>query len=234
MSTIPQQLDARGFAIVDGPLLSPAQLAELERLAAGAQPGEGGQRNLLDLPEIQALANSGPLCRLVESLVGPKPFAVRAILFDKTPEANWKVAWHQDLTIAVLERMEVEGFGPWSTKAGVIHVQPPAEYLDEMLAVRLHLDECGPNNGPLRVLPGSHRAGKIPEDQIPALRRQQPEEVCCVPKGGAIFMRPLLLHASSPAAVPAHRRVIHIEYASRSLPNGLRWRWHGTSAVCAA
>jgi phytanoyl-CoA dioxygenase PhyH len=228
MLTIAQQIDTRGFAIVEQSLLTPRQLAELERLACGARPGEGGQRNLLDVPEIQALANMRPLVRVVEPLVGPTPFAVRAILFDKTATANWKVAWHQDLTIAVRERLDAAGFGPWSTKAGVVHVQPPTEFLDEMLAIRLHLDACGPDNGPLRVLPGSHRAGKIPEDQISRRRVQHTEEVCAVPQGGAILMRPLLLHASSPAGVPTHRRVVHIEYASRPLPEGLRWRWQGT------
>ena len=36
-------------------------------------------------------------------------------------------------------------------------------------------------------------------------------------------MRPLLLHASSIAIVPTHRRVIHLEYASQSLADGLEW-----------
>ena len=96
---------------------------------------------------------------------------VRAILFDKTPSANWKVVWHQDLTIAVRERGVVSGFGPWSEKEGVVHVQPPIELLERMLAVRVHLDDCGADNGPVRVLPASHRVGRLSGEAIDEWRK---------------------------------------------------------------
>ena len=107
-------------------------------------------------------------------------------------------------------------------KADVLHVQPPAEVLEHMVSVRLHLDNCGEENGALRVIPGSHLHGRIPEADIPAMR-ETPEVVCAVGIGGALLMRPLLLHASSPSRVPGHRRVVHLDFASVQLPNGMRW-----------
>ncbi len=181
-------------------------------------------RNLLNVSaEVRELAESDAVRMLVEPILGAHFFPVRGILFDKIPDANWKVPWHQDVTIAVRERVETDGFGPWSMKADVLHVQPPAAILEHMLTVRLHLDSCGEENGALRVLPGSHTRGKIPEEEIPALRKSLPEKVCAVGLGGALLMRPLLLHASSAAQVPGHRRVVHLDFASVALPAGLQW-----------
>jgi ectoine hydroxylase-related dioxygenase (phytanoyl-CoA dioxygenase family) len=97
----------------------------------------------------------------MEAALGPKCFAVRGIFFNKTQSANWKVVWHQDLTISVRERKDVDGFGSWTMKGGVLHVQPPADLMNGMLAIRLHLDESGPDNGPLRVIAGSHNQGRL-------------------------------------------------------------------------
>jgi len=185
-------------------------------------------RNLLEVvPDVAALARSAEVRALVEAVLGPDAFAVRGILFDKTPDANWKVAWHQDLTIAVHERHEVEGFGPWSEKAGIVHVQPPAAVLERMVTVRLHLDPCGPENGPVQVIPGSHRAGRLSADEVQRSRAERDAVPTCVGAGGVLLMRPLLLHASSPSTAPAHRRVIHLEFAADALPGGLEWhgRW---------
>jgi ectoine hydroxylase-related dioxygenase (phytanoyl-CoA dioxygenase family) len=116
-------------------------------------------------------------------------------------------------------------FGPWSEKAGVLHVQPPRDVLEQMLTVRLHLDDCDAENGPLRVLPGSHRCGKMTPDEINRFRQQTEPVICTCPRGGALLMRPLLLHASSPATSPHHRRVVHIEFAAHALPHGLEWAY---------
>jgi hypothetical protein len=182
----------------------------------------GGTRNLLSIPAIRELALSPPLRRLLDPILGSEWLPVRAILFDKIPSANWKVPWHQDLTIAVDRRLEIEGFGPWSAKAGVIHVQPPVAVLEKMIAVRIHLDKCDEANGPLRVIAGSHRYGRIPEKHIERYLAEEPV-TCLVPSGGVLLMRPLLLHASSSSQSPGHRRVIHIEYAACKLPSGLLW-----------
>ena len=180
-------------------------------------------RNLLDHSEIQNLARQSEIRALVEPILGANCFAARGIFFDKTPDANWKVPWHQDLSIAVQNKIESEGFGPWSEKAGAIHVQPPREILEQMLTIRLHLDPCDADNGALRVIPNSHVLGKLDSAQI-ALNSTTVEEVVVpVPAGGAMLMRPLLLHASSPSKSPAHRRVIHLEFAGVELPAGLSW-----------
>ncbi len=228
---IENEVHTNGFAIVED-VLSRQQVDDLlyalERIAdTGSVRKRGGifaVRNLLDVSaEVRELAESDAVRALVEPILGVHFFPVRGILFDKIPDANWKVPWHQDVTIAVRKRVDAEGFGPWSMKADVLHVQPPAAILEHMLTVRLHLDPCGEENGALRVLPDSHTRGKIPEDGIATLRESVPEEVCAVGLGGALLMRPLLLHASSPSRVPGHRRVVHLDFASVQLPDGLQW-----------
>jgi ectoine hydroxylase-related dioxygenase (phytanoyl-CoA dioxygenase family) len=232
MSAFVDQIASSGFAIVPS-ILSKDTLETLERDLPTSSGGNGGLRNLLDTPPIATLAARTAVRGLIEPVLGQGAFPVRAILFDKTPVANWKVSWHQDLTIAVKARAEVAGYGPWSEKAGVVHVQPPVSILEQMLALRLHIDDSGPANGPLRVLPGSHWAGRLRDAEIPEWRERLAEHVCLVPRGGALLMRPLLLHASSPAETPEHRRVIHIEYANCALAGGLQWRW-GESRARAA
>ena len=179
------------------------------------------QRNLLDVPIVRNLAVSQPVKQTVATLLGRECFAVRGILFNKTPNSNWKVVWHQDRTIAARERKDAPHFGPWTVKAGVPHVQPSAAVMAKMLAIRLHLDESHERNGPLRVVPGSHKAGCLSAEEI-ATWKERPSAICTVPKG-ALLMRPLLIHASSSSAKPEPRRVIHLEFAADELPNGLEW-----------
>jgi ectoine hydroxylase-related dioxygenase (phytanoyl-CoA dioxygenase family) len=136
-----------------------------------ADASRGGLRRLLEHASVRALARSAAVRAVAESVLGESCFAVRAILFDKTPDANWKVAWHQDLSIAVRARREIPGYEAWSVKDGVAHVQPPASVLEQMLAVRGHLDECGPENGPVRVISGSHRRGRLTAEQIDEVAR---------------------------------------------------------------
>ena len=232
MNDFVKQVDTSGFAIVPS-VLEPVELEILARALPAPAQDNAGLRNLLDLPGIAELAASQKVRSLVDPLLGPDAFPVRGILFDKTPVANWKVSWHQDLSIAVARRGDAPGYGPWSEKSGVPHVQPPVEVLERMLAVRIHLDESRSDNGPLRVLPGSHRAGKLRDTDIPSWRSRTAEHLCLVPRGGVLLMRPLLLHASSPAREPNHRRVIHIEYAACRLAPGLEWRWAGHGARAA-
>lgn len=228
-------LGAHGFALVPD-VVDDDGVRRLLVALADADGGEGVRRresvyairNLLEaVPAVATLARSPEVRALVEPVLGPEAFAVRGILFDKTPDANWKVAWHQDLTIAVRERREVEGFGPWSEKAGVVHVQPPAAVLERMVTVRLHLDPCGPENGPVQVIPGSHREGRLAADDVQQQRAARDAVPACVGAGGVLLMRPLLLHASSPSTAPAHRRVIHLDFAADALPGGVEWhgRW---------
>ena len=139
--------------------------SELSSLVAEGST-RGGTRQLLDVPVVQELARSKAVRSIAEGALGHRCFAVRGLLFDKTPSANWKVTWHQDLTIAVRERRDAAGFGPWSVKQGVPHVQPPIAILQRMIAVRVHLDECGPENGPVRVISRSHTSGRLSGEDI--------------------------------------------------------------------
>ncbi len=181
-------------------------------------------RNLFDvLPSIISVVSWPEVRSLVKPVLGAKAFAVRAIYFDKLPGANWKVPWHQDQTVAVKHRIDTPGFGPWSVKEGVPHVEPPASVLEGMLTVRIHLDDCTKDNGPLRVIPGSHKLGRLTPGDARSQLDTHGEVACVVKSGGAVLMRPMLLHASSPCVSPIHRRVIHIEFAANGLPYGLEW-----------
>jgi len=221
-----------GFAIVPN-VLDGAQIGRLLADLAAPVPGpslrtRGGLfaiRNLLEaVPAVDRLARSKAVRNLVAPILGTQAIPVQAMLFDKTPSANWLVPWHQDLTIAVRRRADVEGYGPWSVKGGVPHVQPPAAILEAMVAVRIHLDPCGEANGALRVLPGTHRLGRLSDEQISALAESVQPITCEAAAGGAVLMRPLLVHASSASDHPAHRRVIHIEFAACTLASPLEWR----------
>jgi len=133
------------------------------------------------------------------------------------------VPWHQDTMIAVKEKHNVAGYGAWSVKDSISHVRPPREVLEQMLTVRLHLDCCDSENGPLRVIPGSHQGGILSPDAIKRERKETAEKICCVERGGCVVISPLLLHASTKATRPRRRRVIHLEFASIELPESLDW-----------
>ena len=221
-----------GFAVV-ADVLDSDQVDELVEAVDRAGPLDAvlrraeevyGMRDLLRaIPEVRVLAGSTALLDLVDSVLGPGAFAVRGLLFDKTQGANWGVPWHQDLTIAVLKRVESPGYGPWNRKAGITHVRPPVEVLQGMLTVRVHLDDCPAGRGPLRVLPGSHRDGRLGVAETQDWLENEPSVDCLVPRGGVVLIRPLILHASSAATEPGRRRVIHLEYAVGPLPGGVEW-----------
>jgi len=225
------QFERDGFLIV--PHLLPvaecdALAVELSVLLEGqrrlAPKVRGGLRNVLRVSSrAAAVASSANFTSIVSDLIGGRAFPVRAILFDKIDGANWGVPWHQDLAITVAERIETPGFSPWSVKDGIVHVQPPQHILASMVTIRLHLDDCAADNGALRVLTGSHLNGELSSEAISDWASRSAPVICEIPKGGALLMRPLLLHASSPAKNPSHRRVLHVEYATTDLPNGLKW-----------
>lgn len=195
----------------------------LMQLSTETQRSTNRRSLLRDCPAVAELAMGRPLRTIASEALGGGAFVVRALLFDKVSGANWGVPWHQDLAIAVEEKIDVAGFSGWSVKDGIRHVLPPAEILAQMVTLRLHLDDCGEDNGPLRLLPGSHRGGKLSDADIERCRAVAKEFVCLADHGDVLVMRPLVLHASSAAENPGHRRVLHIEYAVQSLPGGLRW-----------
>lgn len=232
--TIAQRLDRDGFAIV--PELLPIDfvdqlIIEIDRCVAHDRESVRSRRgsayairNLLQIvPGIQSLTAHSAVTELIQSVMSVDAFVTRGILFDKNPDANWAVTWHQDTTIAVRRRFDTPGFGPWSVKAGVPHVQPPARILEAMVTLRIHLDECDANNGALLVLPGSHRHGVLDQQPIAAMRESIKPTTCAVEKGGGMMMKPLFLHSSAPARNVRHRRVVHLDYATGALPNGLQW-----------
>ena len=233
MPTPAEAVADHGFAVIPD-LIAAATAAELagavERASAAAagslrrDEAVYGMRDLLrGVPEVRALAGSAAVIDWVEAILGPGAFAVRGLWFDKTPAANWGVPWHQDLTIAVRERADAPGFGPWTSKGGIPHVRPPVTVLAAMVTVRVHLDDCGPGRGPLQVIPGSHRAGRLDAAAIRLAVAATPAVDCLVGRGGAVLMRPLILHSSRAATEPDRRRVIHLEYAAGPLPGGLAW-----------
>jgi hypothetical protein len=222
------RVEQQGFAIVPSGL-SQGTIESLRQQLAEVSGDGPGLRNLLTIvPAIRDLAQSPNLRAPVDGILGTQAQLVRGLFFDKTPAANWKVPWHQDVTIALADRVDLDpeaypDYGPWSLKAGVHHIQPPVAILDQLLTVRLHLDRADGSNGALRLLPGSHRSGRLSAEAIRDWRSRV-AEVCAVAEvGDLLVMRPLLLHASSAAANPVHRRVIHLDYAIAELPAPLRW-----------
>lgn len=209
-----------GYCVVPNVLdgLAVAELTEVLECANIARSRRGdevfGARNLLSVSEIRNLANSSTLTALVREVLGSDAMAVRGIFFDKTPTANWPVAWHQDLTLAVGARRDIPQWTNWTLKGGLQHVNPPAAVLQNMVTLRVMLDDCDSDNGPLRVLPGSHLLGRLSRDEIVERCTLGIVRECLCEAGSVVMMRPLLLHASSAARKPVHRRVVHLEYAA--------------------
>ena len=148
---------------------------------------------------------------------------VRALLFDKFDASNWSLGWHQDRTIAVVERREVEDFGPWTVKAGMVHVEPPSALQAMMITLRVHLDRVDEANAPLLVAPGSHRLGRISQPDIASTVRRCGTAICTAEAGDIWAYSTPILHASEAAARPGRRRVLQVDYAAAELPDGLRW-----------
>lgn len=216
-------LERNGYAISDLVLASSA----CERIAEALpslESGRGGVRNLIEDPTVLRVLRDERFLAVVRDHVDADCVAVKATLFDKSVGSNWRVQWHQDRVIAVRERTEQPGYGPWSVKHGVVHVEPPSSVLDKMVAVRIHLDDSGPENGPLRVIARSHRSGKLTTEELLATVDAGPVVELSLPKGAILLMRPLLVHASSSARTATHRRVLHIELAPRAVVAPVRWR----------
>ncbi|MDB6153657.1 MAG: hypothetical protein JWL90_2110 [Chthoniobacteraceae bacterium] len=214
------QLNELGYATVSTSVSQQTIAALRDRLF---KPGKAGTRCLLDDPIVRdvALKLKGELARA--SLLSPAAVAVHAIAFDKTAEVNWNVAWHQDLIFPFAHPVSAPGFTVPCVKAGIDFARPPLAVLEEMLAVRVHLDACNENNGPLRISPGTHAIGLIETFRIADQVSTHGEVPCLAGEGEALLMRPLLLHASSKANVPAHRRVLHVVYHSGT---PISEKWH--------
>lgn len=171
-------------------------------------------RHAMKNASVASLARDPRLIAMAQNVLGNAALPFRATLFDKSPRSNWLVVWHQDTALPLRERREVSGWGPWSIKDGVNYAHAPASALEQVLALRLHLDDSTAENGPLRVLPGTHTRGVLNDDALHELSTQIPAIDCIVPRGGILAMRPLVVHASSKSQSDVPRRVLHIEYAT--------------------
>lgn len=227
------QLDADGFALLEG-VFAPDEvamaLAEWEAVCEAnandpailANDGPAyGARNLLQLwPRVVELARQPSLREPLLEALGSAAGVVRALFFDKPPGHTWALPWHKDYSIAVAEHRGGTVFTKPTTKAGVPHVMASAELLHTMVTARIHLDDATPDNGPLRVIPGSHVHFEMGRDPP-----REPVAVCCR-AGDVLLMRPLLTHSSGHSKPDAnlHRRIVHLECAaSPELPGGYRW-----------
>jgi len=172
---------------------------------------------------IAGLVADATVSSIAAALLGERPRMVRALFFDKTPERNWFVAWHQDRTVTLDRRIELAGWSRWTCKDGVHHVQPPRAVLDQMVTIRLHLDDTDELGGCLCVIPGSHRLGILTQDEIDQAVARSTPLACAVAAGDAVIMHPLILHSSRKSQRSIHRRVVHLEFSSYQLPSDVSW-----------
>ena len=212
----------------DGALHLPRRLARAEveglRILADARIGGRPGARLGREPVLAPLLGSdGAVGRVASALTSPTARPVRAVVFDKTAEANWSVAWHQDRTIPVRQRLEVDGFGPWSSKDGRLHVAPPFEILARMVTLRIHLDPVDKANAPLWIALGSHRLGRVAAGDAALAAERHPVEVCLAGAGDIWAYRTPILHASDISTGTGRRRVLQVDYADFDLPGGLCW-----------
>lgn len=209
-------LEAQGAAHLQG--AAAPFLAALEDMLAGLPADQAGIRlhGITGLPEILEAA-----AEHISPLANRRP--VRAILFDKSETANWALGWHQDRTIAVKARAGVPGFGPWSVKAGFVHVEPPFALIERMRTIRIHLDPVSPDNAPLLIAPGSHLLGCLPDREIDSAAARCGTAACLADRGDIWLYATAILHASAAATVPKHRRVLQVDYSADTLPAPLDW-----------
>ena len=186
-------------------------------------------RNLIDsIPEVKTVWKVDPMLSLLREVLGDGFGLVRALFFDKPPERTWNLPWHKDTSIAVKDHSgKSPKFSRPTIKAGVPHVISSDEVLRQMLTLRVHLDEVTDENGPLRVIPGSHLASDsvgVGVDNAFTVHASA---------GDVLAMRPLISHASgsSREGTRRHRRILHLEFAAfETLPDG--YQWHDFVATC--
>jgi len=210
-----------GFAIIPGVISADKIAWLLKEVADHPLPrSRAGFRHAMRHKTIAAFVRHSNLAALATEILGAAiPF--RATLFDKSPSSNWLVVWHQDTALPIQARLDVPGWGPWSVKDGVTYAHAPAVALEKIVALRVHLDDSTAENGPLRVLPGTHTNGVLEDEAIHHLAANANPVDCVVPIGGVVVMKPLLIHASSKSHSEQARRVLHIEYAPSLQQDGL-------------
>ncbi len=174
-----------------------------------------------EIPETLDFIFNENLKEIIESNFGKGYFITKSIYFDKPEKSNWFVAYHQDLTISVDRKIDVEHFENWTLKQNQFAVQPPTEILEDNFTIRIHIDKTTKDNGALKVINNSHSKGILRIENLDF--ENEKETICEVEKGGIMIMKPLLFHASNKTTNNERRRVIHIEFSKQKLPEGLEW-----------
>ena len=206
--------DDTGFWVKPAVLSAQECNVLLERLtAASVQRSRAGARHLMSEPAVWELAIDSRLRQIAAAGIGGTAVPFRATLFEKSGASNWLVVWHQDTALPLAARFESPEWGPWSEKAGVLYAHAPTWALARVLALRVHLDDSHKRNGPLRVIPGSHRLGVLSDEQVFDLAHRETAVHCNADRGSVLAMRPLLIHSSLKVESEDPRRVLHLEYA---------------------
>ena len=188
-------------------LLSKLDSSSLHRSRAGI-------RHLMSNDRVAELAHDPRMMTIATSILGNEAFPFRATLFNKSSDSNWLVVWHQDTALPLRTRNDRPGWGPWSVKDGINYAHAPTRALEQVVALRLHLDDSTEQNGPLRVLRGTHKVGVLSDEEVEKLSREMRADDCVASRGSVLAMRPLVLHSSSKSQNDLPRRVLHIEYAA--------------------
>ena len=204
-------------------VISEDLLVTLKTLVGGFAQRRPGQR-IVGSPELAHWLSASPLLDVAAGLLESSARPVRAILFDKSPINNWALGWHQDRTIAVREQVNVPGFGPWSRKAGIDHVEPPFDLIERMLTMRVHLDPVQLDNAPLLIAPGSHRFGRIVQADVEGAVQRCGQIACLAAPGDVWLYRTAILHASSASRHDGRRRVLQLDFSAEELSEPLQWR----------
>jgi len=96
------------------------------------------------------------------------------------------------------------------------------------VTLRLFVDDCPSENGPLEIALGSHRHGRVPVNEIAGLVETSDVFAGVGEAGDVLALRTLVIHSSKRAVVSNHRRVLHVDYAAGELPPPLEWKYDRT------
>ncbi len=224
------KLEENGFTTIEQ-VYSPDEIDQIILLIGQADSSKTTFRKSVDLfairqflkeiPEVTEFIFNNNMKTIIRQMFGDNYFIVKSIYFDKPETSNWFVSYHQDLTISVDKKMELQNFGPWTVKQNQFAVQPPVDILQNIFTIRIHLDDTDKDNGALKVISRSHLKG-IYRSGIIDLETEV-ETTCNVPKGGIMIMKPLLFHSSNKKTNNQKRRVIHLEFSNMKLPTGIQW-----------
>lgn len=230
MKNTKDEITELGFSVVDE-IYTPVEVENILALISSVDSNKTTFRKsddlfairqfLKEIPKAKELIFNQKLAQTINELFGSDYFLVKSIYFDKPKTSNWFVSYHQDLTISVDKKIEIESFGPYTVKQDQFAVQPPLSILEENFTIRIHLDDTNEENGALKIIPKSHNRGIYRPENIDWTVEQ--EVSCKVRSGGAMIMKPLLLHSSSRTTNNQQRRVIHLEFSNQALPLGLNW-----------